>query len=119
MVQCSRYLDYQLPDDRKRVRKIMCIIESSDPNLLATTDEIEMDEDLKSNFDEMAAFVLPFDHVASKKIYSHKNDEHNFSETGISSILGGRDQESRIILCFYDTKEHKTLSNKDKTVLCK
>ena len=40
-------------------------IESSDPKLLAAIAKVETDENLKSNFEGMAAYILPYDPVAN------------------------------------------------------
>ena len=68
MVQCLSHLDIQLTNDLTRVRKPIRSIGSSDPKLLAAIAKVETDEDLKSDFDAMAYYILPCDHVANKNL---------------------------------------------------
>ena len=65
----------------------------------------------------MAACILPCDTVANNESCSNKNDKCSVSETVIVSISGGRDQETKLCLRFYDYEECKILSNTDKIVL--
>ena len=83
----------------------------------AVIDKIETDEDLKLDFEAMVASILPWDHIANNKAYSNKNEKHSVSDTRIASMVGGRDQQTKLDLRCYNIKEHKTLSNKDKSVL--
>ena len=65
----------------------------------------------------MEACILPYDHVAINKSQSNKNEKCNVSDAVIVPIVGGRDQETKLELRFYDFKEFNTLRNKDNDVL--
>ena len=39
------------------------------------------------------------------------------SDAGIASMVGGRDEQTKLDLRFYYVKEHNTLSNEDKSDL--
>ena len=43
----------------------MCSIELSDPKLLAEISKVENDEKFESDFEAMAAFILPHDPVTN------------------------------------------------------
>ena len=55
MVQYSIHLDYQLPNDLTRARKLILSIKSLDPNILAAIANVETNEDLKSYFEATVA----------------------------------------------------------------
>ena len=46
-------------------------IESSDPKLLDAIAKVETDKSLKSDFEGMAAYILPYEHVANSKLCSN------------------------------------------------
>ena len=72
--KCSIYIECQLPNDLTRVRKRIRSIESLDPMLLPEIAKVESDEDLTSDFEAMAACILPHEPVGNKKAYSNKNE---------------------------------------------
>ena len=49
-------------------RKLIRIIESADTKLLVAIAKVETDDKLKSDFEEIAAYILPCDPVANKKL---------------------------------------------------
>ena len=100
-----------------RARKLIRSIELSDLKLLAAIAKVETNDNLKSDFEEMAAYILPCDHIANKKGNSNKNRKHRVFDASVESIVGGRDQQTKLDLRFYDHKEYKTLSNEDTSVL--
>ena len=116
MVQCSIHASYQLPNDLARVRKLIRSIESSDPKLLAAISKVETEENLKSDFEAMAAYIMPCYPLANDKANSNRNEKHSVSDSSVASMVGGRNQKD-LDLRFYDIKECKTLSVDDKTSL--
>ena len=72
---------------------------------------------LKSDFEAMSACIFPDDPAANNKAYSNKKKKHIVSNAEISSMVGGRVQETKLDLRFHDSKEQKTLSNKDTFLL--
>ena len=64
----------------------------------------------------MAAYVLTYDPVANNKANSNKNGK-SVPDVSVESMVGSRDQQTKLDLCFHDVKKCKTLSNKDKLIL--
>ena len=91
-------------------------IEISDPKLLVTIAKVETEEDLKSCIENIIACILPHDPVAYNKDASNKNEKQNVPDTCIVSIIGGRNQQTKLDLRFYGFREYKTLSENDKSV---
>ena len=69
VVRCSSHVEYQLPNDLTRVSKLIRINKSSDPKLLASVAKVETDEELKSDFESMSAFILPYEPLDNSKAY--------------------------------------------------
>ena len=92
IVQLSINLDYQLPNDLARVRKLIRSIESFDPKLLATIATVETDEVLKSDVEAMTAYILPCDPATNNKDDSNKNEKCSVSDAGVVPMVGGRYQ---------------------------
>ena len=101
---------------RRKVRKLTHSIESSDPKLLAVISKAQTGEELKSDFEYIEAYILPHDFVANNKDASNKNEKQNVPDTCIVSIIGGRNQQTKLDLRFYSFREYKTLSENDKSV---
>ena len=89
-------------------------IESSDPKISATISKVETNEEIKSDFEATKACILPHDPAANNKVCSNKNQKNSASNVGITSMIGGRDKETKLDSRFYDHKECKTLINTDK-----
>ena len=106
-----------MPNDLKRVSKLIRNIESLDPKLLGEIAKVENSEGLKSDFEAMAAHIFPYDHVANNKAYLNKNKKHNVSDSGIVSMVRDRYQKNKLDLRFYNFGEQKPLSDNDKHVL--
>ena len=92
MVQCTSHLDCQLPNYQARFGNLMRSIESSCSKSLATIDKVETDEELKSDFEAMSAYILTYDPVANKKDYSNKNKKRDMSNAVIASTVGDRNR---------------------------
>ena len=54
--------------------------------------KVKTDEDIKSDFEAIAACILPYNHVANNKAYSHKNEKHNAYDASIEITVGDRDR---------------------------
>ena len=68
LTQCSERVSYQLPNEHTRVTKVMMNIESNDAKLLSALANVQADEDGKmTNFEAMAAYILPYDLVKSRR----------------------------------------------------
>ena len=104
IVQCSNHISLQLPNNLVRARKLIHGIESSDLKLLVEIVQVETNDKLKSDFEEMVACILPYNPVSNKKTNSNKNGKHSASDARVSSIVGGRDQKTKLDLRFYDIK---------------
>ena len=115
MVQCSNHVSYQLPNHIARIRKLIRSIESTDPKSLAAIAKVEIDGNLMSDFEAIAACVLPRDPTASNKA-SANSDRHNASEASTSSMVRGGTHKN-LDLRFYDQKEFRTLSAEDEKTL--
>ena len=112
MIQYSNHVSCQPPNHATRARKLIRSVELTYPKSLAAIDKVETDDNLMSDFEEIAAHVLPHDPAANNKA-SAKSDLCNVSELNVSSMVGGRTRQN-LDLRFYDQKEFRTLSIKDK-----
>ena len=54
--------------------------------------KVVTDKELKSYFEAMAAFSLPYDPAANNEVCSNNNKKFSASDAGIVPIVGGRDQ---------------------------
>ena len=98
MVQWSNHISHQLPNHATRDRKLTRSVESTYPKPLSAIAKIETDDDSMSNFEAMAACVLPCDPASNSKA-SAKIDRCNASELNALSIIGSRTRQN-IDLCF-------------------
>ena len=51
----------------------------------------------------MAAYVLTYDHVANNKANSNKNGK-SVPDVSVESMVGSRDQQTKLDLCFHEIK---------------
>ena len=69
--------------------------------MLAAIAKVETDESLKSDFEGMAAYVLPCDPVANNKANSNKTEKCSVSDDSVASMVGGRNKKD-LDLRFHD-----------------
>ena len=50
----------------------------------------------------MVAYILPYDPKGNNTEFSNKNEKHSVSDLVIVSIVGGRDQGTKLDIRFYD-----------------
>ena len=98
-----------------RVMKLIRSVEPTDPKSLAAIAKVEIDDNLMSYFEAMAACVLPHGLVANNKA-SAKSDRHGVSQLNDSSMVRSRTRQDLDLRC-YDRKECSNLSIQDKKTL--
>lgn len=118
MLRCAQNITAQTFEERERVNGLLDGIISSDPGLQAAMASIRADtrEDgtgKQDNFEEAAAYIIPFDPVSKKRGVKRQQYEIGAVKADLSSSKGTTGVELR----FYKANEYKCLTSEQKKEL--
>ena len=123
----------QVPDERRRVEKLLNNIKSTDPELMAAIAQIRTNKSLDGplhNFEDCVAVLLPFDPVAKR--VSRSGGKNNHIPAHIAAFdadVGGNDGKGKgkdknkevgktgVVFRHYSGEEYKQLTNEQKDEL--
>jgi hypothetical protein len=122
MQQCSEHIAFQLPNEHTRVGYLLDAIQTSDAGLQAAIAMIATDDGptgKRNNFEATAAYLLPYDPVAKKRIVTGKRDrEASVSDVtaDISAGFGSKPGlgKTGVHFRYYTKEEYSKLSNDQK-----
>ena len=120
MTQCAEHVEYQFPNELTRVTYLLDAIENNDAPLQAVMALCRNDQDpggKMNNFEATAAFLLPYDPVATKRSSDKKRShvmvsfiDGNVASTSTKVFTGS----NGVLFRYYDTEEYNTLTKPQK-----
>ena len=114
MQRCAENVDFQLPNERSRVTKLLDAISNADPALQAALAHVRATEEMMTDFEATAAYILPADPVANKRGKSRQRPVHEIS--GVSGDLVQRGK-SGVEYRYYKPDEYATLNGDQRSEL--
>ena len=122
MKQCAEHVDFQLPNERTRVRCLLEAIVTQDASLQAGIAAVRSeDKGLIDDFKKVATYLAKFDPVAKRKI-GHGGDKLTYlaSSADVSSTSASPKTskgKTRVEFRYYQKNEFKKLNNAQKKEL--
>ena len=121
MQDCTEFVPFQLPNDLTRVKYMLNGIENSDADLKAAIALVRTDDGADgayNNFEKAAAFIIPLDPVAKRRICGNKRPAGEVSgiESSSKKPKSGTGS-SGVELRYYKRAEYVKLSKAQKDEL--
>jgi hypothetical protein len=115
MQRCAENVDFQLPNERSRVTKLLDAISNADPALQAALAHVRATDDMMTDFEATAAYILPSDPVANKRSKARPTrPSHEIS--GVSGDLIQRGK-SGVEYRYYKPEEYAKLNGEQRSEL--
>ena len=113
--QCAEHITYTIPSEDQRVQYLLNGIQSNDPQLLAAIGNVKANDGPTGklrNFEDCAAYIIPFDPVTSKRGTKRKAP-HEIAAMDLGPSKG----ETGVEVRFYSPKDYRKLTNEQKMEL--
>ena len=110
LMEASIHTPTEIPNPRQRVTYVLSSFDTVDPKVLAAMAAVELDAtNMRTDFEQMAAYMLPHCPVAAK---SGKKIALGAKISGAGAILTGKKGKSGVTLCYHEPRLfHKLLKD--------
>jgi hypothetical protein len=116
MVQCADHIEFQIPNERTRVKHMIDNIQCSDPELLSLLALVKNDDTLMSDFEAASSMILPACPVARKLKQSGKATS-NVTVSALDTVLKEGRGSTGVEYRWYGKAEYSRLSDDQKKEL--
>ena len=119
LTKASTHVAYHLPNTRTRVSQFLHLITCQDPDLLAYIAAVKKDDPgMRDDFEEMFAYIAPFDEIACKRARSKRPSAKISAAAADGSNLNySKFGKTGVELCWYKYHEYKALNDNQKVDL--
>ena len=116
MVQCADHIDFQIPNERTRVKHMIDNIQCTDPELLSLLALVKNDDNLMSDFEAASTMILPACPISRKAKQSGKSTT-TATVSALDTVLKEGRGDTGVEFRWYGKSEYAKLSEEQKKEL--